>query len=441
MTEYTAQQVVDFLKSGDGPGSLFESSRTAEEMAAKHVEARDMMARLQSAMSEAWTGNAAGQAQAGAGPLLAASEVSAVHLSAAREALVTQGSDYADLKNKVGDGPGPQPGEDFLSRHLPMLTNKDEEIAGWNAKAQEVVQHYGTYFGQSGDNTAGLPSDYGDLTLPAGGADIEHAGKPPAVTPPGGHDDRTAGTRQVQPVDHRETPIPGQDISWQQQRPGATDPHTTTGSTGPGQNDTTHTSGLSPVASTGDSPNRPGYPSLPGGGFGRDGGSGDINARLGTGVPGLPGTGGPGTGGPGRVGSGGEPGGGRTGTGPGSPRGGGGEPGGGRTGTGPGSPRGGVGEPGGGRTGTGPGSPRSGVGEPGGRSGTGRFGEPGMSRAGVTGAAGKPGAGGLGGPLGRGEKEEDKEHKRLDILQEPDPDELFGGFPDGMKPVPPTIGA
>jgi hypothetical protein len=48
----------------------------------------------------------------------------------------------------------------------------------------------------------------------------------------------------------------------------------------------------------------------------------------------------------------------------------------------------------------------------------------------------------MGGPLGRGgDKEEDEEHKRLDILQEPDPDELFGGFPDGMKPVPPTIGA
>jgi hypothetical protein len=65
-----------------------------------------------------------------------------------------------------------------------------------------------------------------------------------------------------------------------------------------------------------------------------------------------------------------------------------------------------------------------------------------MARAGVAGASGKPGVGGgMAGPMGRGQKEEDKEHKRLEVLQEPDPDELFGGFPDGMKPVPPTIGA
>src|SRR6184192_2499657 len=113
MTEYTAQQIVDFLKSGDGPDSLFESSRLAQQMAAKHIEARDMMTRLQSAMNEAWSGDAAAQALAGAGPLLAASEVSAIHLTAAQNSLTTQGADYADLRNKVGDGPGPQPQEDF----------------------------------------------------------------------------------------------------------------------------------------------------------------------------------------------------------------------------------------------------------------------------------------------------------------------------------------
>jgi len=413
MTEYTAQQIVDFLKSGDGPDSLFESSQLSQQLAAKHVEARDMMTRLQSAMAEAWSGDAAAQAQAGAGPLLAASEVSAVHLGAAQSSLMTQGADYADLRNKVGDGPGPQPQDDFLSRNLPVLTHKDEEIAGWNAKAQEVVQHYGTYNGQSSDNTAGLPQDYGDLTLPSGGADIEHAEKPPAVTPPGGRDDHLTGTDRTTQVERRGTDVPGQDTSWQQQRP-STDTGTTSGQdipgqqrpgTSTGQDDTTRTSGLAPVAHTnpGDGTTRPG-PINPG--FGRDGGSGDINTRLGPGVPAING--------PGETGRIGTPG-------TGSERGGAGS---GRSGAGTGS------EPGGGRSG------------PGGRSGAGRFGEPGVVRPGATGASGKPGAGGIGGPVGRGrEKEEDKEHKRLDILQEPDPDELFGGFPDGMKPVPPTIGA
>ena len=409
MAEYTAQQIVDFLKSGDGPDSLFASSELAQQMAAKHVEARDMMTRLQTAMSEAWSGDAAAQAQAGAGPMLAASEVSAVHLAAAQNSLMTQGADYVDLRNKVGDGPGPQPQEDFLSRTFPVFTDKDEQIAGWNAKAQEVVQHYGTYAGQSGENAAGLPQDYGELTLPAGGADIEHAEKPPAVTPPSGRDDHRTGTTTQ--VEHRSTDVSGH------QRPSTETPNTDTPSTNttvpgqqrPSQDDTTRTTGLTPVAHTdpGDGPTRP-SPINPG--FGRDGGSGDINARLGPGVPVIDGPGG--TSRFGTPGAGGRPGGGS-----------GSEPGGGRGGSGSGSGRGGLG------------------GEPGGRSGVGRFGEPGLARPGAAGAAGKPGAGAVGGPLGRGGgKEEDKEHKRLDILQEPDPDELFGGFPDGMKPVPPTIG-
>ncbi|MEU5257642.1 hypothetical protein [Amycolatopsis sp. NPDC021455] len=406
MTEYTAQQIVDFLKAGDGPDSLFESSQLAQQLAAKHVEARDMMTRLQSAMSEAWSGDAAAQALAGAGPLLAASEVSAVHLAAAQNSLMTQGADYADLRNKVGDGPGPQPQEDFLSRTFPMLTDKDEQIAGWNAKAQEVVQHYGTYAGQSGENAAGLPQDYGELTLPAGGADIEHAEKPTAVTPPAGRDDRQTPTSRTTQVEHRGTDPSKQDGQERQQRPNTDTNTTVPGQQRPaaGQDDTTRTTGLTPVAHTGpgDAAIRP-NPINPG--FGRDGGSGDINARLGPGVPVIDGPGGTGRFGTPGTGTGNEPGGARTGSEPGR------------------SGRGAIGS------------------EPGGRSGTGRFGEPAVARPGAAGAAGKPGAGAMGGPLARGgDKEEDKEHKRLDILQEPDPDELFGGFPDGMKPVPPTIG-
>ncbi|SEB30063.1 hypothetical protein SAMN04489727_0257 [Amycolatopsis tolypomycina] len=307
-----------------------------------------------------------------------------------------------------------------------MLTHKDEEIAGWNAKAQEVVRHYGTYNGQSGDNTAGLPRDYGDLTLPSGGADIEHAEKAPAVIPPGGHDDHRTGTDRTTQVEHRGTDVGGQDTSGQQRPgngtvpghdtrtvPGQDTPGQQRPATGPGQDDATRTTGLTPISPV----NAGESTSPPGPGFGRDGGSGDVTGRLG---PGVPVVGGPGvTGRIGTPGTGGEPGSGRRGTG--------GEPGGGRGGTGSGS------RPGGGRGGSGS--------EPGGRSGAGRFGEPGAARPGLAGAAGKPGAGAMGAPVGRGsEKEEDKEHKRLDILQEPDPDELFGGFPDGMKPVPPTIG-
>lgn len=55
---------------------------------------------------------------------------------------------------------------------------------------------------------------------------------------------------------------------------------------------------------------------------------------------------------------------------------------------------------------------------------------------GPRGANGMPmGAGPMG---GRGGKEEDREKKKSPYLQNPDPDETFGGFPE--KPMPPVIG-
>jgi hypothetical protein len=45
----------------------------------------------------------------------------------------------------------------------------------------------------------------------------------------------------------------------------------------------------------------------------------------------------------------------------------------------------------------------------------------------------------MGGPMsGRGGKEEDREKKKAPYLQNPDPDETFGGFIE--KPMPPVIG-
>lgn len=56
------------------------------------------------------------------------------------------------------------------------------------------------------------------------------------------------------------------------------------------------------------------------------------------------------------------------------------------------------------------------------------------------GAAGQRGANGMpmGAQGGRGGKEEDREKKKAPYLQNPDPDETFGGFTE--KPMPPVIG-
>lgn len=60
--------------------------------------------------------------------------------------------------------------------------------------------------------------------------------------------------------------------------------------------------------------------------------------------------------------------------------------------------------------------------------------------AAAAGKGGGPGGMGAGAPGGKGQKEEDKEKKAPSYLQEEDADALFGGHDGDMKPVPPVIG-
>ncbi|WP_216215574.1 hypothetical protein [Amycolatopsis aidingensis] len=101
-----------------------------------------------------------------------------------------------------------------------------------------------------------------------------------------------------------------------------------------------------------------------------------------------------------------------------------------------GAPRGGMPAPRGGSQGTPAGPGRgTGAGEPGARSAN-EFARGGSSQGG----AGARGAGApMGAAGGRGNKDEDKDHKRAEYLQEDDPNEYFGT--DGVgKTVPPVIG-
>ncbi|MFI9449617.1 PPE domain-containing protein [Amycolatopsis sp. NPDC052450] len=78
----------------------------------------------------------------------------------------------------------------------------------------------------------------------------------------------------------------------------------------------------------------------------------------------------------------------------------------------------------------------------GGGSGAGKLPEERVTRGGAAaaGKSGGPGAMGAGAPGGKGQKEEDKEKKAPNYLQEEDADVLFGGYEGEMKPVPPVIG-
>jgi hypothetical protein len=183
---YTPQQIIELVNKGDGAPGMYAGSDKAAALAALHVAIAEDMRQLQGAMGEHWQGDAAGQAYAGAGPMVQASQVSGDHLAQAQNLYVGQGSSFNDLHSKVAavGNLGAKPSDDLVSdTPLSFMSNRADEIAAYNQKAQQVVDGYGVYHGQSTDNSGRwqAPSNYGELGMPPAGADIQ-----PATPGPGG---------------------------------------------------------------------------------------------------------------------------------------------------------------------------------------------------------------------------------------------------------------
>jgi hypothetical protein len=417
---YTAQQIIDLVNKGAGPTGMHSGSDQAAELAALHITIALAMKQLQSDMGEKWQGDAAGQAYAGAGPLIQASQVSGDHLEQAQDLYTGQGSSFSDLQNKVAavGNLGTKPSDDMFSdTPFSFLSNRAAEIDAYNQKSQQVVDGYGVYHAQSTDNSGrwAAPSNYGDLNLPPAGGDIKAA--PSTVGGPGtgntGASGHVGGPPGGSHFDHNDAGIVGGGHGGPQsggpggsggQQPGAP------GSGGPAPvhapalapGKTSTASYVPPPSSSGGFGNQPpaGYSSSGGFGPGAGGaGSSDFGPGAGGFGGGFGSVGGSGGSGSSVGGSGGYSGGSGSSAG--------------ELGAGKGSGAGSMGgEPGNARPGGGPVS-------------------------GTTGRPGTPGPGGMG-RGGKTEREEDAEHHRPDYLLEPDPENaLIGDLP---RTAPPVIG-
>jgi hypothetical protein len=177
---YTPQQIIDLVNKGTGPTDMYAGSDKAAQLAALHKEIAEDMLQLQGAMGEHWQGDATGKAYAGAGPMVQASQVSGDHLTQAQNLYTGQGSSFNDLHGKVAavGNLGAKPSDDLVSdTPFSFMSNRADEIAAYNQKAQQVVDGYGLYHGQSTDNSGRwrAPSNYGELGMPPAGADIQPA--------------------------------------------------------------------------------------------------------------------------------------------------------------------------------------------------------------------------------------------------------------------------
>lgn len=161
---YTSQQIADMLQAGEGPGAYQEGSDLSRNLVSDYRERQMSFARLVGRLETAWVGESGDAARNAVKPLSDASEVSSENQNNVSMQMETQAESFNTVKNTAGTGPGEKPESTFASDWAPIFTDRDEEIENWNARAQEIVDAYNTYYNGTKQNAGVFPSSYGTLT-------------------------------------------------------------------------------------------------------------------------------------------------------------------------------------------------------------------------------------------------------------------------------------
>ncbi|SFR22993.1 PPE family protein [Lentzea waywayandensis] len=414
------ETIYKWFENGKGPAqSTTPTAQSWHNLSAGHVDVAQLIEKAVRDSGASWEGSAGDAARGGTSPLATWATVTGDSATQAGTTADTVGSAYADAKNAMSKPPA-VPDKPFLNDWRPWDTDYDKALEKNQQVSEQNVRAFNQYAGAVNASMSNQPTfiaptatDGSVQEEPGGDKNVDRVGMqsqpPPNIgTPPGGGGDRNGGGQDGTDLSGWKPPGTGGDDTG---TAGVNDPKFTPPPTDSGR--PPPNIGVPTVPPDGvfnpNDPRRPGGPLDPNNPRNRPGGPNG---------PGGPGAG-RGIGGPGGGGAGG----GRGGGGLGGPGGG---------GLGGAAAAKGMGGPGG--MGSGFGGAAGVAGD--GRGGAGGFGPSGAGAAGAggRGAAGM-GAGGMGAGGGRGEGEEDKEHKSASYLQETE--DIFG---DGTMVAPPVIG-
>ncbi|EHR63951.1 hypothetical protein [Saccharomonospora cyanea] len=412
--QLNAHQIYEQLRAGDNGSSLMTGRDSASTLKNSFGERIGEMDALASRMDEAWQGDSAEAAKAGAHPLKQWLEDSQIKLYESDNTMASQLDAFNTVMSQVQPVPAQPPESDFLNDITPWETDTDRAIQQYNAMAQANVEAYNAYYAASSSNAQSMPNystvdgEFGDVEVDgsgtgggggAGGGSIGGGpypgGSVPSGSYPGGGGSYPGGGAGGGSIGGG--PYPGGSVP-SGSYPGGGGSYAGGGGPGyqytPGQYDdstsasnftvpkttvpdfSTGGGGYSPNLSTGGGPGGGLGPGGSGGGFSGAGGPGALGAGGAMGVGGAMGAAGPGA--------------------------------------------------------------ASGAAAPGassGLAGRGAMGGAAAAGAGARGMGGMP-MGAMGGAGGRGQGAEDEEHQRKYLIEE-DGDSLFGS--DELT-APPVIG-
>lgn len=182
-----AYEIWERLTTGQGADSLMTGQRSANRLQSAFQQRIAQIEALNRRMDQAWQGESAESAKAGAHPLQAWLEDSKSKLQESDAYLGEQTAAFNTAYSKVQPIPKEPPSSGFLNDITPWETDTDRAISDYNAKAQANVDAFNEYYqastanGQSMPRYTALDGRVGDIGVDGGGG-VEDGG---AAQPPG----------------------------------------------------------------------------------------------------------------------------------------------------------------------------------------------------------------------------------------------------------------
>ncbi|QWF81798.1 hypothetical protein [Amycolatopsis sp. CA-230715] len=160
----TAQQIYDNFDQARGTGSLQNARHALEEVERQYTMREHDITKLAASMEEGWTGEAAGAAQRGAGPMAVEHGHAAQALATAKDLLQNQSDTFHDTKSKVVQIP-PYPDQDQYFRDV-LTGHKDTAMTrmmSYYGALEGNVQAMNAWTSSSNHNAGMMPGSYGNI--------------------------------------------------------------------------------------------------------------------------------------------------------------------------------------------------------------------------------------------------------------------------------------
>ncbi|WP_197319580.1 hypothetical protein [Saccharomonospora sp. NB11] len=172
-----AYQIYQQLHAGDNGSSLMTGRESASTLKSNFAQRISEMDTLAKRMDEAWQGDSAEAAKAGAHPLKQWLQDSEGKLHSSDNTMASQLDAYNTVLSQVQPVPAKPPESNFLNDITPWTTDTDRAIQQYNQMAQANVEAYNAYYSVSNANGQQMPhytvvdGEFGEVEVDGSGSD------------------------------------------------------------------------------------------------------------------------------------------------------------------------------------------------------------------------------------------------------------------------------